>query len=347
MNDLVVDGELAAFVVDDEHADTATAVVEGVGKAVEQAALVKDREALLDITSLGHGNNAAIVTDVKDAVLLEDRADHVLNNDRWAWVADEGGLLVQLLGEEVNTKVAVLASLGGGRDADDLARAALEDEEITDADVVAWDRDCVWSTHGWTTVNTLRGVAWGGDLDFAVTDSDVLLAFDGGAVVVTLVALEWVEDTVGSAVQTVTERVVVTVFVVVSHVNLVTATFGWSVDGAVFDSYAFVEADRLTLGSVSVRWVVAWVGGLVLPTTRSSVLLGEWGGAVSVVSLGDVDARVDVDLSGRSVTSWVLAVVLTVLNVELSVGVTLVRLAVAIWSKMSVTPVNGGWEEAP
>lgn len=43
----------------------------------------------------------------------------------------------------------MLAGLGGGRDANDLARAALKDQEITDADVVAWDSDGV-GTHGWS-----------------------------------------------------------------------------------------------------------------------------------------------------------------------------------------------------
>jgi len=46
---------------------------------------------------------------------------------------------MQLLGEEVDTQVSVLASGRGGGHADDLARATLEDEEITEADVVAWD----------------------------------------------------------------------------------------------------------------------------------------------------------------------------------------------------------------
>lgn len=90
MDNLVVNSKLTALIADDKNANAATAVVERVNEAVEQAALVKDRKTLLDITSLGHGNNAAVVTDVEHAVLLEDRADHVLDNDGWAWVADEG-----------------------------------------------------------------------------------------------------------------------------------------------------------------------------------------------------------------------------------------------------------------
>jgi len=43
--------------------------------------------------------------------LLEDWTKHVLHHDRRARVADEAGLLVKLLGEQVNTEVAVLTSL--------------------------------------------------------------------------------------------------------------------------------------------------------------------------------------------------------------------------------------------
>lgn len=50
------------------------------------------------------------ILDIKDSVLLEDWAEHSLDNDTWTWVGDERGLLMQLLGEEVNTQVSVLAS---------------------------------------------------------------------------------------------------------------------------------------------------------------------------------------------------------------------------------------------
>lgn len=143
MDYLVVDSKLTALIVDDKHADTATAVLEGVGQSPEEVALIKDRQALLDITSLSDGNHTAVVADVKHAVLLEDRTDHVLDNDGRAWVGDEGGLLMQLLGEEINTQVAVLASGGRGGDADDLAWATLQDEKVANADVVAGNGDGV------------------------------------------------------------------------------------------------------------------------------------------------------------------------------------------------------------
>ena len=46
---------------------------------------------------------------------------------------------MELLGEEVNTKVSVLTSLGRGSDADDLARTVLKYDQVTNADVVARD----------------------------------------------------------------------------------------------------------------------------------------------------------------------------------------------------------------
>jgi len=83
VDDLVVDGKLLTFVADDKDTNAATAIVKGLAETVEQVALVNDGETLLDITGLGHGDNATIITDVEDTVLLEDWAKHVLNNDRW------------------------------------------------------------------------------------------------------------------------------------------------------------------------------------------------------------------------------------------------------------------------
>jgi hypothetical protein len=50
---------------------------------------------------------------------------------------------MKLAGEEIDTKIAVLASLSGDRDTNDLARTALEDQQIANADKVARDCDCV------------------------------------------------------------------------------------------------------------------------------------------------------------------------------------------------------------
>lgn len=84
--------------------------------------------------------HTSTVLEIKNAVLLENRAEHGLDNNTWAWVADERGLFMQLLGEEVDAQVSVLTSGRRGGDADDLARTALEDQEVAETDVVAGDR---------------------------------------------------------------------------------------------------------------------------------------------------------------------------------------------------------------
>lgn len=141
MNDLVVDSELLSTVVDDKNTNAATSIVKGLRETTKQVALVNDWETLLDITGLGHGDDATVITDVEDTVLLEDWTRHVLDDDGWGWGGDEGRLLVKLLGEQVNTEVTVLTSLRRGGDPDDLARASLKHQEITNADVVAGDGD--------------------------------------------------------------------------------------------------------------------------------------------------------------------------------------------------------------
>jgi hypothetical protein len=302
VDDLVVDRELTTLIRNDKNANAATTIVEGICEAAEETALVKDGKTLLDITSLGHGNDTTVIADVQHAVLLEDRSDHVLNNHRWAGIADEGRLLVKLLAEEVHTEVAVLASLSRSSDADDLAWAALKDEEVTDADVVAWDGDGVGRT-GRAVRATLFGVPWSAHGDFAVSDNDVFFTINAD-VFVSVVArsFKWATNLFGGLVETVTEAVVVAVFVVISHVAVV-----------LFRAF-FLEANGLTLGR-TVGWILAWVSGLVLPLS----LLYERSRTSTEVSLGGVNARVEV-----------FPVVITVLNVDLSVGVTLKGLAVAV-----------------
>jgi len=142
VDDLHVDYELAAAVADDEDSNAAAAGLEGFGETAPEVGLVDDGEALLNVAGLGHCNNNAIL-EVKDTVLLEDRAEHSLDDDARAGVRDERRLLVQLLGEEVDAQVAMLTSGGRGRDANDLTRTALQDQQVAEADVVGWDGDGV------------------------------------------------------------------------------------------------------------------------------------------------------------------------------------------------------------
>jgi len=138
VDDLHVNSHLATVVGDNEDTNGAATRLKGLLEPGPERGLVNDGKVLLDVTSLGHGDDGAILH-VEDAVLLEDGAEHGLDHNAGGRVRDERGLLMELLGEEVDTEVAVLAGGGGGRDADDLARAALEDEDVAEADVVARD----------------------------------------------------------------------------------------------------------------------------------------------------------------------------------------------------------------
>lgn len=142
MDDLHVNSEFPAVVVEDESTDATTARLESGAKARPQVGLVNDGQALLDIATLGHGNDATTL-EVKHTVLLEDGAKHGLDNHAGSGVGDEGRLLMQLAGKEVNTEIAVLAGGRRGRDANDLARAPLQHQKVTNADVVARNGDGV------------------------------------------------------------------------------------------------------------------------------------------------------------------------------------------------------------
>ena len=178
---------------------------------------------MLDITRLGHGDNSSVVADVQDAVLLEDGSKHALDNHGWSRVADEAGFFVELLGEEVDTKVAVLAGLSRGADADDLAGATLKDQQVTNSDVMAWNGDGVGRSTG----------AWAFDVADALTRS-----WGGGrgshdlfTVVVMAATVNWMKNAVGSTLYSAAEAVVVSIIVVVTHVALrgIDGLFGFDV----------------------------------------------------------------------------------------------------------------------
>lgn len=209
MNDLHVDRKLLSVVVEDKDANATTTGLEGALEAPDEVGLVNDGEPLLNITSLGHGDDEAVV-EVKDAILLEDRAKHGLHNHTRSRVCDEGRLLVQLLGEEVDTKVAVLASSRGSGDADDLARTTLEDQEIAKTDVMAGDGDGVGDI----------GIA--GITGARTRSRDVLV--DIHVDVVVMLITTRVNNAVSQLVNSVAEGVVVTVLVVVTHSGFLVGT---------------------------------------------------------------------------------------------------------------------------
>ena len=176
VDNLHVDSKLPSAIVEDKDANRAAARLKGIGKTGPEVGLVNDGQTLLDVTTLGHSDNGT-VSHVEDTVLLEDGAEHGLHNDAGAGVGDEGGLFVELLAEEVNTEIAVLASGRGGRDADDLAGAALEHHKVTEADVVARNRDSVGELRLGATGTAVRRA---GDPDiFLNLNIDMTLAAAG------------------------------------------------------------------------------------------------------------------------------------------------------------------------
>ena len=213
VDDLVVNDQLTTTLVDDQSTDATTALGVGVADATVEVTLRDDRETLADVTALGHGDDAAIVTEVEDAVGLVDGTQHGLDDNRRRGVGDEAGLFLQLAGEEVDTQVAVLTGLGGDGDPDDLAGTALQDQNVANADEVAGDRD---------------GVCGGGAGATGFDDTDILtdtvteaswttLVSNNFLVMVVAVVMEGMHDAVGSTPNTAAEGVVVTLVVVVSH----------------------------------------------------------------------------------------------------------------------------------
>lgn len=297
MDDLVVDDEFTATIVDDKGTDRATAVSKSIPDALEQTTLGDDRETLLDITGLGHGDQTAVVTEVQDAVGLEHRAKHGLDNNRGRGVGDEAGLLLELAGEEVDTEVAVLAGLRGDRDADDLARTTLQDEDVANADEVAGDGDSL-----------ARGATVAG-LDNADLLADAV-AEAGRATLVShddllpVVVVEGVHDAVSGTLNAAAEGVVVTLVVVVTHLgrggsgSLGVAVLVDSGGLGLVGGTVVRDVDGLS------RLVLDGVYGLVATVVRDVDFVGRRGPA-TVLSLGDVELVLDglvVDLSGRSVT---------------------------------------------
>ena len=86
---LVVNGQLIASIIDDQDTNASSAIGKAVVESGPQPALINDRETLLDITSLGHSDDATIITDIENTILLEHGAEHALDDDRRRRVGDE------------------------------------------------------------------------------------------------------------------------------------------------------------------------------------------------------------------------------------------------------------------
>lgn len=125
---------------------------------------------------------------------------------------------MELLREEVNTEIAVLASLRRGSDTDDLAGSALEDQEIANADVVAGDGDGIGNhSAGGVVADAFSDLTMRSNFDVTFLD-DYFLAVDFVVVMVTT-AVNGVENTVSSTLDTTANAVVMSVVVVIAHIR--------------------------------------------------------------------------------------------------------------------------------
>ena len=214
MDNLVVNHQLSATIINDQCSNAASTVCESCLDLAIETTLINDPQTLLDVTSLGHADNQPIRTYVEDAVLLVDRAEHALNIDAGLRVAHEGALFLKLASEQIDTQVSVLTGLRRGSDADDLAWTTLKDDEITDANELAGNCDSVGGEAATRLdeadllADTLSHAAWA---TFLVFDDDLF------AVMVVMMA-ERVRDTVGSTLEAAAEGVVFALVVVVAHV---------------------------------------------------------------------------------------------------------------------------------
>lgn len=235
MNDLVVDSKLTTSIVDHQHADTAAAIRKGFIESGPQTALVNDRKTLLDISGFSHSHNTAVITNIEDTVLLEDGTEHVLDNDRGRRVGHEARLLVKLLGEEINSKVAMLTGLSRCGDTNDLARSALKDQQIANADVVAGDRDSVWANGAVDEADALTDTFTNPSGTAVFFINDYLLTL-----MAMVVRMERMKNTICGFLNAVTEGVVATIIIVVTHVG----ASGWIDSDFGFDSYLFFSRFR-------------------------------------------------------------------------------------------------------
>lgn len=216
----------------------------------------------------------------------------------------------------------MLAGLSRSSDANDLARTTLKNQKIANTDVMTGDSDGV----RWTSALCVAGGAGSRHGDFAFFDDDVFLS------VVTVVgSVDGMKYTIGSAVQSVAKRVVVTVLVVISHVTLVLPLWFDGSTGLRLDPNFLLDGGVVSV--VGLPGNVPWVSGLVLLgrivllPTRWDVS-GERSSALAEVSFSYVN--VALENSGRTVSGSVFTVVRLVLDVDLCVGVPLVRLMVVL-----------------
>ena len=107
---------------------------------------------------------------------------------------------MKLLGEEIDSEVAVLASLSRSSDTDNLARATLEDQQIANANVMTRDGDGIRSSTALDIANVLTDT-------LADTGGTAIFLVDYHLLTLSAMAMrmERVEDTISGFLDAVTE----------------------------------------------------------------------------------------------------------------------------------------------
>ena len=103
---------------------------------------------------------------------------------------------MKLLGEQIDSEITMLASLGRGRDANDLARTTLDDQQIAGVDVMAGNGDGVWPSTTLDEADTLAHVDR--SAVFSVDDNFVTL-------MTMMVWVEWMKNPIGGSLDAVTD----------------------------------------------------------------------------------------------------------------------------------------------
>jgi len=73
-----VNSQFIRTITENQDANTSATISKGVIQSSPQASLVGNAKGLLNITILGHGDDATILADIKETILLEDRTLHRL-----------------------------------------------------------------------------------------------------------------------------------------------------------------------------------------------------------------------------------------------------------------------------
>jgi hypothetical protein len=161
-----------------------------------------------------------------------------------------------------------------------------------------------------------------------------------GRRVVVAVTVDRVKNAIGSLVETVTEGVVVTVFVVISHITLVLLRGVYSRSCRLYTNFRWVAGvDCVNLSAVAGGLVVAWLGAEIGVALLSSVPSGDGTSTFAVLTLGDVNLGGCV-VGGRPVDSVEVSVVGPVLDFDLATYVALVWFLIAVDGKEKVSQLS-------